>query len=276
VTVSPPVKLSAGSVEVQLAPDEGGSIVAFRCDTGAHRRDLFKAGDDRYPSSFVMLPFVGRIRDGLVTAARQSFTLEANLAGQPHPIHGYGWQRPWQVRVLERTCALLEYRHEADEWPFTFVARQYFELDKQGLSVLLSLENLSRESMPYSLGIHPFFSLTDATSIRAEVDEQWEMDAQVFPVRHRPEEIGLKSGVLASQRPLDTVFSHWRNKAVVDWPEWQVSLAVSSPDLHHLVIWTPPGETFFGLEPISSVPGEFALLAPGAVRLASIRFDIVK
>jgi len=63
---------------------------------------------------------------------------------------------------------------------------------------------------------------------------------------------------------LDNCFVGWSRRAVIEWPESGASLALTAgPPLDYLVLFTPPGRSFFCAEPVSHVTDAFNLAHAG-------------
>jgi aldose 1-epimerase len=83
-------------------------------------------------------------------------------------------------------------------------------------------------------------------------------------------------------------FAGWSGTAEVVWPERGAHLRIEAgPPLSHLVVYTPPGQDFFCVEPVSHSVDAFNLeargaapdngttvLAPGGTMTGSARFTV--
>ena len=83
---------------------------------------------------------------------------------------------------------------------------------------------------------------------------------------------------------MDVTYTGWSRSAVIRWPEWNASLTLEADaPLDFLIVYTPPGEDYFCVEPVSSCTDAFNLcrtrddtgiiaLAPGATQNVAARF----
>jgi aldose 1-epimerase len=266
--------------EVVLCPDIGGSIAAFRSEIDGRLLDWLRPagaaalghGDPRDTACFPLVPYSNRIRDGRFVFEGREICLPRNFGDHPHSIHGHGWQTPWRVAEAVADAAVMEYHHRADAWPFDYDARQYIRLDSDGLTVTLELVNRSAGAMPAGLGLHPYFPRTSETRVVAGVSELWQVDAEVMPrARVRPDGASdLNRGVFANRTALDNVYTGWDGRATIEWPERRASLEIaafepaSREPLGFLVLFTPAGEDFLCVEPVSHCTDAFNLAAAGA------------
>ena len=94
-------------------------------------------------SSFPLVPYSNRIKQGKFTWQDKTIELVLNFPPETGTIHGHGWQAPWQVDRVAEHELVLSYYHDKDDWPFCYRAIQTFTLSEQGLTVSMSVENLS-------------------------------------------------------------------------------------------------------------------------------------
>jgi len=69
-------------------------------------------------------------------------------------------------------------------------------------------------------------------------------------------------------RPLDLVLDHcfagWDGRAEIRWPESRVRVVMeASAPLRHVIVYSPEGEPFFAIEPVSHANDGFNLFASG-------------
>ena len=85
----------------------------------------------------------------------------------------------------------------------------------------------------------------------------------------------IRGAVLAVDRvALDNAFVGWDGRAVVTWPERRarVRLEARGP-LGTLVVYTPPGQSFFCAEPVSHITDAFNLAATGQAGTGMLRLE---
>jgi len=289
------IELHAGRAEVGVVPDIGGSIAYYRwndADDGRARDWLRPTTETELPKTadecacFPLVPFSNRIRDGHFEFRGRQIRLPLNQWPQPHSEHGHGWQSRWRVLGRSAHGVLLELEHRAaDTWPFSYRAVQEITLTEDELRVTLSAENRDRETMPIGLGLHPYFPRTAHCRLSATVDAMWETDEEVMPTRLTQADPRLASGLPVVEVALDNVFPGWRRTATIDWPDNGTRLALSADaPLDFLVVYSPPAQDYFCVEPVSHCTDAFNLaahghgdtgmltLAPGAIVGATVRF----
>lgn len=290
---APRPMLRSGMLEVQLAPDLGGSIARFdRIVAGQRQRLLRGAAADATSvldmGSFPMIPYVNRIRRGTFDCHGRRIVLTPNMPGDASPLHGQGWLNPWRVDEIGEDRATLTFHHLPGEWPWEYEATQQFRLDRDGLSVVMSCRNLSHERMPCGLGQHPYFPCNADTVLDTAVESVWTIDDAVLPVDNVPAtgRYDLRGRQICGQG-LDNGYDGWSGTASITWPGERAALRLSSPDARRFQVYSPVAGGFFVAEPVQQANAALnasqsawpalgiTLLERGQSTGVSVRFDIV-
>jgi aldose 1-epimerase len=286
------VRLAAGDLLLELSPSIGGAISAFEWTGEAEARPILRKCNSPPKTaleagSFPLVPFVNRIRGGRFRFRGREVRLKPNMAGDPSPLHGQGWQSPWRVDRADETSASLSFRHAAGEWPWDYEARQDFALDERGLSVTLACRNLAAEPMPCGLGQHPYFPCGAQTRIDTIVTHVWTIDEHVLPVEKVPAEgaFDLRDRLVCGQG-LDHGFGGWGGEARMTDPAWPFELGLSSPDAHFFQLYSPHDGGIFVAEPVTHANAALnapesewprlglRVLEPGETMSLAMRLDV--
>jgi aldose 1-epimerase len=263
-----------------LDPRRGGAIREFSWGG----RDVLRptpahAGDDPFDAAcFPMVPFANRVANGRFDFGGRAVQLQRNWHEDPHPLHGQGWRAPWTVIAASMSSATVRFDGGADEWPWRYRCEQRFDLAGDGLSIELSVENLSETSMPAMLGLHPYFPDAASGRLRAQLPRVWLTDDAVLPVSEAetPKAWRFEPAAAIGTVPLDHCFSGWNGHATLQWPDRTVT--VRAGHCSYLHVYSPAARDFFCIEPQSAPPGalgrgaqEMNVVAPG--ERFSIRVD---
>jgi aldose 1-epimerase len=243
--------IANGNTELEILPERGGGIARF-CVDGV---DIFRplTGADTSPlalSNFPLVPFSGRIASGSFGAGDIAVTLPATTWVDPlHAIHGDGWLAAWDVAENTDTEIRLHYDHTANAWPWTYRSEQHFQLTATGYRHGISVQNLSDSAMPAGLGLHPYFPRAGA-SIDTVFSARWAVG---------PDRLATHLEPIAADHVWfgDTLIDHGFDRSnagaiSVSWPSHVLTITPNA-DLPHTVIYIPPGEDFFCVEPVSHV-----------------------
>jgi aldose 1-epimerase len=253
-----------GTSQVVLNPSAGASIVEYSSVAERSRIDWLHPVHDNEGGTFVMVPFCSRIAGGKFNFAGQVVNLPRNLSGEPHAIHGHGFQQEWVVDRTTPDSADLSLNHEADAWLWSYRCEQHLCLEAEKLSLTLKLCNLSDTPMPYGLGLHPYFPRHEGMVLTAQVASHLRLDEQLLPaeIEPLPRNLRLPDGLDLTEHYLDNVFCGWQRALRIIWPEQQRWLVLeASAGCNHLVVWSPPDKDFCCVEPVSNLPDGFNLSA---------------
>ncbi len=280
--------LRRGDFTLDLAPETGGAISALTWRGQPVLRQGPGQGDVLDMASFPLVPFANRIALGRVNWSGGLFDLPLNLDGEPHALHGDGWQSVWSVESHSEDAAALTLKG-GTSWPWPYEARQTFTLEADGLYQTLSLTNLSEQPAPFGLGFHPYFPASEEARLVARLSGVWLTDETNLPARH------LQGWPLVDWRwgagfPPGRVIDHchtgWDGAALFNPGPGRPSLRLSAgPDITRLHIYAPPGEGYVCLEPVTHRPDAIntqdpeaeglVILAPGATHEIWMRLSLL-
>ena len=280
--------LRAGRAEAEVAPERGAGLAGI--EVGGRPALSARAGrPEGSPFALAMnllLPFSNRISRPFAHEGRVH-ALSPNLAGEPFPIHGDAFQRPWEV--LSRTDRSARLRlPEGRFGPYRYEAEVTYGLTPGSLAATLEVTSRSACPLPFGLGFHPWFPRTPATRVRFSATGCWPQDDRHLPATTGPVPVppDRDFGVPMALPPgwMNLGFSGWDGEAEIRQDDTAVSLRVSAPSLSTLILYSPSAEApFLCLEPVShpvdahNLPGQPGLvrLAPGESRSATmtLRWD---
>lgn len=212
---------------------------------------------------------------------RAAVHLEPNWREDPHPLHGEGWRAPWAVLYASDASARLGFESCAGQWPWANRCEQYFELLPDGMSIELSVENLSDTLMPAMLGLHPYFQDAADAELQAHLPGVWMTDGAALPVQHvrTPAQWAFEPARAVNTLALDNSFSGWNDVATLRWPDRSVTLHAGNCNSLH--VYAPMGKDFFCLEPQTAAAGalgrhdgEVTSVAPGNRFSIRVRFEV--
>ncbi|MBN8874511.1 MAG: aldose 1-epimerase [Rhodospirillales bacterium] len=255
--------LRAHDASLLVAPASGGAIAGWaRGPIRLLRMPLAEAvlqGDVHGMACFPLLPYANRIGHARFPWAGTTWHLRP-FPGHLHALHGVGWKRPWEVAALSDASVRLTLRHDpsgpdgALDWPFAFTATQEIALEPDRCRITLSMTNRHAAPAPAGLGLHPYFPAPGAM-LQFDAGSVWQNDATNLPRERTPIPAawthagGQPIGAVA----LDNCFVGWRQPAVLRWPTHALTLT-ADPIFDHLQVYTPPGQAFFAVEPVSHAP----------------------
>ncbi|MCE8032690.1 aldose 1-epimerase [Halomonas sp. MCCC 1A11057] len=253
------ITLDNGRLRLVVNPLVGGSVVRFDRLTEHGPEPLMRPGDDteRDPNRLALYPLVpwsNRIGGGGFTWQGRHYPLEANLPGEPLPIHGDGWQQAWQVEEQSDTLLKLGLR-SSHQPPFDYRAELTYRLADDTLEVALAVTHLGEPPVPYGLGLHPWFPRSADVRLEATAEGVWEVDADQLPTGWRrleaTESWNFSRGKRLPSDRIDNLFTGWNGRAELSWPERGVTLEVRADTSRYLVFSPGAQADFFCFEPVS-------------------------
>ena len=249
--------LSSADLELLLSPSIGGAISRLSYVGEGGPRPILREGHSPLQNvleaaSFPLVPFVNRVRGGSFAFRDRAVSMAPNMAGDASPLHGQGWLNAWDVDDSDPGSAVLSYRHEPGEWPWSYEARQLFSVDGGVIDLALTCRNISDEPMPCGLGQHPYFPCTAQTRIETSVGHAWTVDEDVLPVDKVPAtgRYDLSDRLICGQ-DLDNGFGAWSGRVLMGDPDWPFELELSSRQARFFQIYSPASGGIFVAEPVS-------------------------
>lgn len=146
----PRIVLRSGEVTATIDARRGGRLASLRF---AGTEVLVTAADDPLGwGCYPMVPFAGRVRDGVLDLAGTAHQLDTN-AGR-HAIHGTVFDTAWETESSDGRAATLVTSLGA-RWPFEGLVVQRIEVDDEGITLRIVVH--ADEDQPLQIGWHPWF-----------------------------------------------------------------------------------------------------------------------
>ena len=258
------ITLCCSRLTLTVVPAAGGSVSSFLFDELPLFRTCTPTARRGYEplalAGFPLVPFASRMQGNGFEWQGKRVTLAPNMPGEPVAIHGHGWRRAWDVASITEQSCRLKCDHPAggsaedagNGWPWHYRAEQIFELTESALRLTLALTNLSDSDMPGGLGWHPYIYRDDA---RLTVQTEGRIRGAGDPTGERRIPHGGFTSAAVEDLDVDHGFYGWNGTAEISWPARSVGLTLSAaPALNFLVVYTPPGQNYFCVEPVSHLP----------------------
>ncbi|MBK5570696.1 aldose 1-epimerase [Ensifer sp. SSB1] len=256
------INVENSNARLQLIPALGGGIAQLdvRHPSGKWLPVLRpwngRVEDGPFKLSYnVLVPFSNRISRGGFEHDGAFHPIPANLAGEPFPIHGDGFQRFW--RLLARSGETVELECDGAIGPFRYRARQGFTLGSEKLDIKLTVQNMSGQSLPFGIGFHPWFPRNAGTRLQFHAAEVWLEDREHLPTGHRKlrevPDWNFGDGRALPDQWINNAFGGWAGEAVIMQGEDAASVRISaSDDLRYALLHSPNAKAdFFCFEPVS-------------------------
>lgn len=258
--------LAHGPYTCRIAAEAGGTIAALDWQAPDGRTlPVLHAPDGVVPwtqatnkfGCWAMLPFANRAFGSLVDDGTTRFTVPAN--DPSGTIHGFGWQAAWEIAEQAPDRVVLLHRRVDGPDPYRYRARQEIALGADGLTIGLDLTNEAGETLPYGMGLHPWFPCADDTTLAMQVEGAL-VFGEAFRARgaERFADGGPYAGapVFATGRETAWSFLGWDGRARIETPSRGLAIAIAASDsLDCPLVWQPAGAAFLCVEPQSHAAG---------------------
>lgn len=202
-------------------------------------------------TSPVLFPIVGGLKNN-------SYEIDGNEYELPR----HGFARNFNFKVIETTensvtFSLKENETTLQVYPFEFELQLKYVLNENKLSLIYSVENNSKNIMPFNIGAHPAFSIPsnfNEYSLHFNKEEkllshQLENDlfsGKTIEIQSKNQQLALnytlfdKDALVFKNIESKEIELHFNNKPYIK---------ISFSDFKHLGIWTKPNAPFLCIEP---------------------------
>ena len=267
---------NAGFLHADIYPQQGGRIGSFWLEQpDGSRIDALMPMDGvpfdplEWPKAgcYPLAPWSNLVSNSTFESGGHHVHLIPHPLVAPHALHGFSQMRSWEVETHSATALVMAYQHRpnaTDQWPWPFVVRQIVTLGTEGLSVRISIENLSLEPMPAGLGQHPYFKLALGDRVQFEASSQWQPTEGRFVTHLQPlpaEQI--HHDWIHGEHTATLHFSGYGGHLRISRADGTQISMTSSPEFDGLVFHIPQGGAYTCIEPVTHVVDAFNLHPKG-------------
>lgn len=239
----------------------------------------------------LLAPWANRLDENAFYANGKKYPLNLGLGnvrldGFQHPIHGLLlYASDWEVQELKAdgqaawVTSRLEFARRPEwmaQFPFAHLIDMTYRLAGGALEVVTRVRNQSADTMPLSLGYHPYFQVHDAPrdewTVGLAAKSQWLLNDQLLPTGQtrpigeavpNPEKVSLRG------LSLDHVLGDLDQNATF-WVQGKTQKieVVYGPKYKVAVVYAPTGQNrnFICFEPMSGITNAFNLAHRGVYR----------
>jgi aldose 1-epimerase len=261
-----------------ILPGTGASIAFGRVRKNSTWIDVLRPtteadyGNSSNCSSFIMLPWCNRIKDGLLRFGGHEYQLRT-AKDDGTARHGDVRGRAWRIDEADESYIRMSIRSDDYpdmNWPFKFSAAAVYTLDDDRFNWTLTLKNEDTRPMPAGFGYHPYFvrPQDNVPILQITCEKQFKLDKYLAVGSPVP----LMSALDFRQtRPLgdgefnDLLTARWNKiAALIVYPLHGIGLAMYADHLfEHILLFTPFGKPFFAVEPMTNASDGFNLYENG-------------
>lgn len=264
-------------------------------DVRTHRRGSIVITDERAASTVVIAPHRGAIVTSFRIGERELLYLDEstfddmskNVRGgipvlfpSPGKLGNDSWQRdghagemkqhgfartlPWSVAMHSAAAATLALESSSAtlaQYPWPFSTEIHFLLRGRCLRITTRVRNTGTSAMPFGLGFHPYFAVTDKSKADVTTNATHAYDS----VAKRT--IAFTGFDLTVPEVDMRLLDHTRCDSTLDFGDGTRVVVRASPEFTQWVVWTLAGKPFVCLEPWTA-PGNALNTGEGLIALA--------
>lgn len=249
-----------------------------------HAAENHASGEVRASSGGIpiLFPYPGRIKGTRFEWNGKVYELEP-FDKFGNAIHGFLLTRPWKLidqSPLHATACFDSTTAEGNlqgRWPSDFLVTATYRLRGDSLRFEFEVLNTGNESMPYGLGLHPYFrmgihvgadgSTGESETVTIPVSRHWPLSEMIPTGQNEPEPFGLKNSRPFHELTLDNVFDHGPTGEGDQAESLRVASIVGKTsrlelrydtDYPFCIVYTPPHREAICIEPYTCLPGSAA------------------
>lgn len=247
--------------------------------------------------SALLFPFPNRLEDGRYSWKGKTYQFPINEAANNNALHGFGMSSRFGVEQIElglnQAKIQFGFAHKPRPYyPFSFKVTVSYQLNSNGIFRMdFSVENRSKESIPFAFGWHPYFRLNNdgvgAWALKLPVKEKLVLSDRMLPTGQRVPFNDFQTFTQIGANNLDDCFVLDGNTISLRNSKHLLEISHPSPKgkfseypFPYFQVFTPPARTSIALEPMSSNINSFTTkeglweIAPGAMNSFSTMLKI--
>lgn len=260
---------ATGAHQLQLVPAFGACVIGLRLH-GQPVLDTYQTPKEmsinRWAKNVLLYPFPNRLKQGQYEWEGQAYQFPVNDAPTNNALHGFGTEQKMEVATAEADAekALIRCRFDYDGgrvyYPFPFRFEAAFMLQAGRLTVELSVKNTGKGALPFGMGWHPYFRLSDDLpnhQLQLPPCEMVGVDAEMIPTGKRYEYTTFSQPRRIGTEVLDNCFALRQQEGRI-----QIQLTYAGQELVYwqevgkggfpfVQLFTPPHRTCIAIEPMT-------------------------
>jgi len=229
---------------IRIVPERGGLITQWRSEG----KDLLYFDLDRFLDEDksvrggipILFPICGDLSESYL------------IGGNKHCLkqHGFARDLPWSIDLLEDKLGirlkLVDTKDSLSCFPFFFTLLMDVSLKEKTLHISVKICNQSRDCMPFSFGLHPYFQVSNLQKIKIDGLPKKCIDQTNMKVTNSSDQIRILD------KGVDFVSYPSRLVKLYDFQSRNVIELTHQDPMDTTVIWTDPPRKMVCLEPWTS------------------------
>tara|TARA_B100000579_G_scaffold269971_1_gene222916 strand:- start:4228 stop:5085 length:858 start_codon:yes stop_codon:yes gene_type:complete len=229
---------------IRIVPERGGLITEWRSEG----KELLYFDKERFTDKDksvrggvpILFPICGDLPDGYLFGGKKFFLKQ----------HGFARDLPWSIALLANNQGIrMKLRNTnvtLSSFPYFFTLQMDVYLKEKSLQISVKIYNHSKDMMPFSFGLHPYFKVSNLQKIKINGLSGKCIDQTNMKVTNSSDQIRiLDKGVDFLSYPSSSV-------KLIDCLTRNIIELIHQEPIDTTVIWTDPPRQMVCLEPWTS------------------------
>lgn len=161
----------AAGNRIEIVPGYGACVLNIELQ-GQPLLDGYSTAEEmninRWAKNVLLFPFPNRLKDGVYEWEGEEYQFPINDGQTGNALHGFGMDKPMEVTRVETGeeeaaihCTYV-YGGDMAPYPFPFTFEASFRIANPGeVEIGLKVHNNGNSAMPFGMGWHPYFQLSE-------------------------------------------------------------------------------------------------------------------
>jgi aldose 1-epimerase len=258
-----------GRSALSVVPGFGSCVIGLTLN-GKALLDTYQTADEmninRWAKNVFLFPFPNRLKHGQYNWEGQIYQFPVNDAPTNNALHGFGMDKPMEVVQAsagpDKAILVTAYRYDGslEAYPFPFELEIAFSLSPTAFAVEMKVTNTGTQSLPFGMGWHPYFQLTekvDELYLELPPCDMIGVDASMIPTGKRYEYTTFTRARRVGPEVLDNCFALRQKQGNIyismkgDGHEIRYWQEVGERKFPFVQLFTPPHRRSLAVEPMS-------------------------
>tara|TARA_B100000700_G_scaffold328442_1_gene446312 strand:+ start:1318 stop:2175 length:858 start_codon:yes stop_codon:yes gene_type:complete len=229
---------------IRVVPERGGLITEWRSEG----KELLYFDLERFMNTKqsvrggipILFPICGDLSDGYYINGNKYFLNQ----------HGFARDLPWSISLLKDNLGIRLELCDTDNsrlsFPFFFTLHMDVKLKEKSLEIMIKIYNQSKDVMPFSFGLHPYFNISNLQKIKLDGLPEKCIDQTNMKVTNASDQIRILD------KGVDFLFYPSCSVKLFDCLSRNVIELIHQQPMDTTVIWTDPPRQMICLEPWTS------------------------
>ncbi len=214
-----------------------------------------------------LFPYVNRIKDANYVFNNKSYHLAANEKSLNNALHGLIFDKGFEMVLFDEDNGIIKmryiYDHDHAGYPYKAIIENSFILNNNSLTIISTIENKSKQTIPVGHGWHPYFDLDskiDEAYLYISASKYFLVDEQLIPtgeLKHFDKFARLSQ---IAKTELDYCFPINTNSSLLAqlfYPKKDLTISLLAEGYPYLQVYTPSDRKSIAIEAQTSAPNAF-------------------